>query len=380
MADEQAIKLYAPKTTIEDNDDIPLEDNAGGGWRAKGSAFVKKLSIGWFNVGSVVRAFKDSYFGYSAGYRALVIGAVAGSNDTVCIGYDPVANVNDGFYGNGLEIFFRNGATFCTPNSADNDFHRFLLTMKDAKVGIGTNNPQAPFDVSVNAQFGGLSKIKTYSDSNYSGLFNGASLYANEGICFGGAVTYIIANGANRCIISSSSLTPGSDNTMSLGAGGLRYSVVYAASGVINTSDERDKTWRGNLNENELKAANLIIKELGFFQWKEAIEIKGSEARLHFGVKAQKVFSIMENCNLNWREYAWCCYDEWPEEKQQAFIDVEKQIQKEREFYNEKTDKIEIEYYTETIKVSEPTEEFVVLREAGNRYGVRYDQLTFLLT
>lgn len=128
---------------------------------------------------------------------------------------------------------------------------------------------------------------------------------------------------------------PQSDNSVPLGSAASRWSIIYAASGSINTSDEREKTWRGALDATELRAAKRIIAELGIYQWNDAIAEKGAnKARLHFGIRAQRVFAILGDEGLDWSRYAWCCYDEWDENP---------------------------------------------LSAAGNRYGIRPDQLTLWL-
>src|SRR3546814_19704727 len=91
----------------------------------------------------------------------------------------------------------------------------------------------------------------------------------------------------------------------SLGWSSGLWSVVYAATGTINTSDEREKKWRGAANKKEIVAAKEMISELGFFQWIEAVDEKGPRrARYHYGVRAQRVWAIMAKHGRIGR--AWC--------------------------------------------------------------------------
>ncbi len=64
---------------------------------------------------------KGSSFGYSSGYRVVVLGdtATTPNNVTVSIGYDPVGNTSGSFSGDGREVLFRNAVEFTTPNSAN---------------------------------------------------------------------------------------------------------------------------------------------------------------------------------------------------------------------------------------------------------------------
>jgi hypothetical protein len=53
---------------------------------------------------------------------------------------------------------------------------------------------------------------------------------------------------------SSGNFSSGADNTASCGKASLRWSVVYAATGTINTSDAREKTPVTDLTEQEVAA------------------------------------------------------------------------------------------------------------------------------
>ncbi|WP_373487982.1 tail fiber domain-containing protein [Blastomonas sp.] len=110
----------------------------------------------------------------------------------------------------------------------------------------------------------------------------------------------------------SRAFSPGSDDLIGLGRASHRWALVHAASGTINTSDEREKHWRGSMREAEYRAGLDIAAALGFFQWTSAVAAKGVDAaRLHFGPKAQQAFAIMESHGLDWRRYGWCCHDVW---------------------------------------------------------------------
>ena len=131
-----------------------------------------------------------------------------------------------------------------------------------------------------------------------------------------------LVNGTQVAQLSSAgSLQPATDNGPALGAAAFRWSVVYAGTGTINTSDARDKTWRDAPSDAELRAARRIVAELGFFQWNAAIGEKGADgARLHFGVRAQSVWALMADEGLieplaegttPSSRYAFLCHDAW---------------------------------------------------------------------
>lgn len=181
-------------------------------------------------------------------------------------------------------------------------------------------------------------------------------------------------------------VTPGADNTQILGRSNLRWSLVYAGTGTINTSDEREKHWRGALNADELRAAKRIIAELGIYQWNDAVAEKGEDgARLHFGVRAQRAFAILEEEGMEWQRYAWCCHDAWDEQTEPVLR--ERKVMATRTVYVE-TDVLDPETGEPLLRQveenfeethMEDTGETRVTGPAGDRYGIRPDQLAFWL-
>ena len=137
---------------------------------------------------------------------------------------------------------------------------------------------------------------------------------------------------------------PGADNAQNVGSGSLRVAVVYAGTGTINTSDERVKSDIQSINELAMDA----WKNVEYMQYKftDAITTKGeADARVHFGVVAQRVKEEFEAVGLDPFEFGLLCYDEWDAEE--AILD---------------TDGSTIQEY----------------RPAGNRYGIRYEEALVL--
>jgi hypothetical protein len=112
-------------------------------------------------------------------------------------------------------------------------------------------------------------------------------------------------------VITGGNTRPSLDNTYSCGVAGQRWSVVYAGTGAINTSDAREKTQVHQLTADELSAAKQIAREFGTYQFLAALEEKGDAARLHSGTTVQRVIQIMESFGLDAMRYAFICYDEW---------------------------------------------------------------------
>ena len=153
-------------------------------------------------------------------------------------------------------------------------------------------------------------------------LYNGAQAVAGD------LGVYAYGQAANaRYLLGVASFTgpswrPGADNAVDLGRATHRWRTIYAGTGTINTSDERDKQWRGRMSKAERSAARAIIADMGFFQWTDAVADKGPDkARMHFGVRAQRVWAIMAEHGLvdpidrdgmpGRTPYAFLCHDRW---------------------------------------------------------------------
>lgn len=97
-------------------------------------------------------------------------------------------------------------------------------------------------------------------------------------------------SGVDQLVVDGSSTHPGADNTKTLGTASLRWSVVYAGTGTINTSDETDKTNIRTLTDIETTVAVALASKVQAWQWKDAVVAKGVDgARLHVGLTAQVV-------------------------------------------------------------------------------------------
>jgi hypothetical protein len=148
--------------------------------------------------------------------------------------------------------------------------------------------------------------------------------YLNTSQNFYDADTHWFRAGAGPILarITVAGIYPGGDNISALGLPSNRWSVVYAVTGTINTSDAREKSWRGELGDAELRAARRIAAEIGLYQWNDAIAEKGADkARIHVGVRAQAVWAIMADEGLvdpvdkdgvpGRTPYAFLCWDRW---------------------------------------------------------------------
>lgn len=127
-------------------------------------------------------------------------------------------------------------------------------------------------------------------------------------------VKFIIGNsgsGNSQTITAALNVRPDTDNTKSLGTGTYRWSVVYAATGSINTSDANLKTEIADLDAAEKRVAQQIKGLIKKFKFKDAVAEKGSNARIHVGVIAQEVAAAFAAEGLDAHKYGLFCEDSW---------------------------------------------------------------------
>jgi hypothetical protein len=115
---------------------------------------------------------------------------------------------------------------------------------------------------------------------------------------------------STNCTIPLNETGTASDNTENLGAAGTRWATVYAGTGTINTSDVNLKQDVDDLDAAELSVATAIKGLVKKYRFKDAVEAKGDDARIHVGVIAQEVEQAFVGAGLDPRRYALFCEDE----------------------------------------------------------------------
>lgn len=115
------------------------------------------------------------------------------------------------------------------------------------------------------------------------------------------------------CVFIPSAVYPGTDNAVSSGLSSNRWSVVYAGTGTINTSDANLKTDVADLDEAERATARAIKGLIKKFRFKDAAAKKGDGARIHVGAIAQEVAQAFRDNGLDPERYALFCSDTWRE-------------------------------------------------------------------
>ena len=258
---------------------------------------------------------------------------------------------------------FQSGSTVVNSGNANNLVIREISGGSFNSVKFGADASNAVMDVysgnGDTGQFGFRNGVWVNNNKTYSAKDSGGTLqniaYISTGnanfisntngdtVLNAGTLLVFVAGGAGRWGIEANYLYPRADNVYSLGLGAYRPTVIYAVSGTINTSDAREKQQVRELSEAERAAAVRCKGLIRTFKWNDAVEKKGDAARIHFGVMAQDIKAAFEAEGLDADKYGLFCYDEWDAKDEVIDEDTGFVIQE--------------------------------ARAAGNRYGVRYDQL-----
>jgi hypothetical protein len=134
---------------------------------------------------------------------------------------------------------------------------------------------------------------------------------ANESIYGTSGEVGISTGGVGRVVTTNSAFRPTGDNNYTLGSASNRWSVVYAGTGTINTSDADTKQDIADLDAAEKRVALSIKGLIKKFRFKDAVAAKGAAARIHVGVIAQEVRDAFTAEGLDANRYGLFCSDTW---------------------------------------------------------------------
>lgn len=154
--------------------------------------------------------------------------------------------------------------------------------------------------------------------------------------------------------VTSFYVAPIADNTQRLGYTGARWTEVFAANGTINTSDEREKQQIAEITAQEKLVAAELKTLIRTYKWTEAVNKKGDDARIHVGVIAQDVVKAFSKQGLDAVHYGILCFDKWDD------------------IYEEE---IEVVEGPDNSILRRPTGKRTLVQAAGDRYGIRYNEL-----
>lgn len=152
-------------------------------------------------------------------------------------------------------------------------------------------------------------------------------------------------------------LRPNETNTINLGYANYLWKEIFCGNATINTSDERVKQDIEDIDERVFRAWEKV--DFKQFRFKNAVNEKGENARIHFGVIAQQVKKAFESEGLDGFKYGLLCYDEWEDEYEDNEI-----IDKPAEYDENGNEIVPAETHIEK----------KLVQTAGNTYGIRYGE------
>lgn len=205
------------------------------------------------------------------------------------------------------------------------------------------------------------------------------------------AAVELLHTGHADALPISGALAPSTDNNRDLGSASRRWGVVRAGTGVINTSDAREKTEVRPLTPAELEAAQDLGAAIGAYRWLEQVSSKRERAREHIGMTVQAAIAILESHGLDPFRYGFICYDSWPQETVEHLAEYEEieipaiyEQVRVAPLYDADGNEAIAEHYVDGREL-EPSkvERGAMLREAwtevvqvaGDRYSFRMDEL-----
>lgn len=160
---------------------------------------------------------------------------------------------------------------------------------------------------------------KAAGDTNARIYTEGASgrLYLGTGNV---AATAYLAPGVGAEVQIGASFYPATDNARTLGISSNRWSVVYAGTGTINTSDERAKQDIGDIPVAWLEAWGDVKWQR--FRFRDAAQQKGDGARWHVGLVAQRVRDAFAARGIDAFAIGLLCFDRWEAAEDRAAGDA----------------------------------------------------------
>ena len=167
-------------------------------------------------------------------------------------------------------------------------------------LGIGVTAPTQKLDINGTINIGDNNTRLNISAGPGGALINNVD----------NSPMYFYTNNVVRAILYEAALLAGTDNTMTLGSAGNRWSVVYAGTGTINTSGRDSKLFVGEAVEAEKRAAATIRANPRRYKFKDSVDEKGeARARWHFGYIAEDVRDALAAEKLDPWAYAFLCSD-----------------------------------------------------------------------
>lgn len=195
------------------------------------------------------------------------------------------------------------------------------------------NNSSPPF-VSGNTSYSGSTILYKVEKSNFSGTMNdhggigttprgyGDSRYTfmSQGDIAVGVFGIFGGTGTGASYFQPLTTSGGNhDGKMRLGNTSAKWSQLYASTSTISTSDRNLKQQIESISDVEARVATVAKGLLRKFKYNEAVEEKGEEARIHFGIVAQDLQDAFTDEGLDASRYSMFCSDTWWEHENKTY-------------------------------------------------------------
>jgi hypothetical protein len=322
-------------------------DNGGGG--ASGTSFNGSLarSISYNSVGapSVTGSGASGTWNISISGNAASVSTVSYSAIINGLGFTPYNSTNP----NGYCTLSQVAAQGYISNSGSYTWSQpqtFNGGITVGATGINSSgNMKSPYfgASSGGAGFSTTTGSVALNFTQYTAIFGNANTL--DLAIDNGSGGYIVGVTVTKSVVTIGGILPLTttyDAGANLGSPSIRWNIVYAKDGAINTSDANEKTEISDLSDAEKRVAVRLKGLIKKYKWKDEVAKKGDSARIHVGIIAQDVGAAFTAEGLDPHQYGVFCYDEWDAVPEQSRANG-----------------------TEIIPAT----------PAGSRYGVRYSEL-----
>jgi len=179
-------------------------------------------------------------------------------------------------------------------------------------VGIGTTSPSTTLEVNSGAA-NSVANFASTDDQAYVSFKDNATTGFNfVAVGAQGNDMILLAGAGEKMRIDSiGTILPGVNGTQDLGSSSLRFDTLFATNGTINTSDINEKQDIESLNAAETRVAQNCKTLLRKFRWRDMVEEKGDDARIHFGIIAQELDQAFTDEGLDAGRYGMFTSDTW---------------------------------------------------------------------
>lgn len=167
-------------------------------------------------------------------------------------------------------------------------------------------------------------------------------------------------------------IRPTVDNTYDYGSAVLRGRTAFFGTGTINTSDETTKHGIRAIAEDDALLDAWAEVDWYKFQFIDAVEVKGADgARWHLGLVAQRVRDVLDRHGIDGFKLGLLCYDKWDDQYEQYQVNEGETVTTTKTVTPKDSDEPITMTYEVPVK---PIYGQRVVREAGELYGIRYEE------